>query len=46
MYGSLRMVKIFILFVGTVIGDDYGLARKATAIAVLVLDDNGSGSYV
>ena len=45
MYGSLRMVKIFILFVGTVIGDNYGLARKATAIAVRVLNDNGSGSF-
>ena len=31
-------------FVGTVIGDNYGLARKATAIAVRVINDNGSGT--
>ncbi|XP_064400306.1 uncharacterized protein LOC135346570 [Halichondria panicea] len=31
---------------GTVIGDKYGLARGATAIAVKVLGDNGSGSTV
>ena len=30
---------------GNVIGDNYGLARKATAIAVRVLNDNGSGSF-
>ena len=31
--------------IGTVIGDNFGLARKATAIAVRVLNDNGSGSF-
>ena len=31
--------------IGTVIGDNYGLARKATAIAVRVLNDGGSGSF-
>ncbi|XP_065886753.1 uncharacterized protein [Dysidea avara] len=30
---------------GTVIGDNFGLARKATAIAVRVLNNGGSGSY-
>ncbi|XP_065888962.1 uncharacterized protein [Dysidea avara] len=30
---------------GTVIGDNYGLARKATAIAVRVLNNSGSGSF-
>jgi len=32
-------------FLGTVIGDNFGLARKATAIAVRVLNNGGSGSY-
>ena len=35
---------ISLTFVGTVIGDNYGLARKATAIAVRVINDNGSGT--
>ncbi len=30
--------------IGTVIGNIYGLAKKATAIAVQVLDKNGSGT--
>ena len=30
--------------IGTVIGENYGLARKATAIAVRVINDNGSGT--
>ena len=34
-----------IIPLGTVIGDNYGLARKATAIAVRVLNDGGSGSF-
>ena len=29
---------------GTVMSNTYGLARKATAIAVRVLDQNGSGT--
>ena len=29
---------------GTILGDEYGLAKKATAIAVKVLSDFGSGS--
>ena len=32
------------LVTGTVVGNKYGLAKKATAIAVRVLNDNGSGS--
>ncbi len=30
--------------IGTVMADKYGLARRATAIAVRVLDQNGSGT--
>ena len=30
---------------GNIIGDNFGLARKATAIAVRVLNDNGSGTF-
>jgi len=33
-----------IVLLGVVIGDHFGFARKATAIAVRVLNDNGSGS--
>ena len=29
---------------GTIVGEKYGLAKKATAIAVKVLGENGSGS--
>ena len=32
-------------YLGTILGQEYGLARKATAIAVRVLGDGGSGSY-
>ena len=41
------ILKQFIVphILGTVIGDNFGLARKATAIAVRVLNDNGSGSF-
>lgn len=31
-------------FVGTVLGSQYGVAKRATAIAVRVLNDNGAGS--
>ena len=30
---------------GTILGQEYGLAKKATAIGVRVLGDGGSGSY-
>ena len=30
---------------GTILGQEYGLARKATAIGVRVLGDGGSGTY-
>ena len=33
------------LHVGTILGQEYGLARKATAVAVRVLGDGGSGTY-
>lgn len=32
-------------YLGTTLGQEYGLARKATAIAVRVLGDGGSGTY-
>ena len=32
-------------FLGTVVGNVYGLAKKATAIAVRVLNDNGAGTF-
>ena len=46
-YIMIATVKIirFIFTVGTVIGDNFGLARKATAIAVRVLNNSGSGSF-
>ena len=40
------MLKCFIVSsTGNIIGDNFGLARKATAIAVRVLNDNGSGTF-
>ena len=33
-----------VYYIGTVMGNTYGIAKKATAIAVKVLSDFGSGS--
>ena len=42
---KLLLLKCFIVPTGNIIGDNFGLARKATAIAVRVLNDNGSGTF-
>ena len=37
--------NISLSLTGNIIGDNFGLARKATAIAVRVLNNGGSGSF-
>ena len=39
------VIHSFCGFLGTVVGNVYGLAKKATAIAVRVLNNNGYGTF-
>ena len=41
---SVIHIHVYNISIGTVVADIYGVARGATAIAVRVLDKDGSGS--
>ena len=42
---QLTYLSFFFLSLGTVLADTYGLAKKATGVAVRVLNANGSGTF-
>ena len=42
---TIIIIMHITIHLGTIIGQEYGLARKATAIGVRVLGDGGSGTY-
>ena len=43
-YATVHIILKILLYLGTVMADTFGVAKKATAVAIPVLNQFGSGS--